>query len=1084
MMISSRAIATLCGATLLSLGLLAIAAPAQAQENTAGLRGTITMQDGRPIFEAKITLTHVPSGTKRISISNRVGAYVFSGQRVGGPYTLIIEEPSYETQTIEGIRLSLGKFRKISVPMVGLADASDIEVIEITSVGIARRTSSQTVIGLDQLEGLPAVGRDPKSYVRLVPEAVIDGDFDQVSISGTNNRYNSVTVDGIRQDDDFGLNNNGYPTQRSPVSIEAIEEVAVNLSPFDVRYGGFLGGNINMVTKSGTNTVRGSFFTSYTSDVLTGDRSQQQDIDLDFNEFSYGMTLGGPIVENRVHYFVALDGLRGNTPNDIGPAGSGAINETSKISEEDVVAVRRIARKVYDFDAGVATESIDETDLKLLSKIDFTITDEHRLSASYQRSFGNKVRPGSFRTDRLYLTSSWYDKQETLQAFSLRLFSDWSTSFNTELELGGKIVDTRQVPLNGRDFASMYAQTADGGRVYFGPDPNRHANRLDNDLFHVKLKADLLVSGLGVDHLISAGLEYEQLYIDNLYVYGSRGVASYASLLDLEQQRPKSLSYTNTLTHNASDARAKWSSAIGTFYLQDEMEFGPDFSAQIGVRTEIYGATSNITRNKKFVERNGFANTATLNGRVVIMPRWAATYAASPQLSLRWGGGLYSGGTPNVWVSNTYTNDGVTVDNVYIDGREEPGTTLLQGFDGRTIPDGVKEKLKAGDGDVDALDPNFRIPSSWKTSAGLDYVFDIEGLGDNYRLGINYIFTKVQYAAVWRDLRRDNEALGEGNTPLGTLPDGRPYYDFFTKRSLRNDKPSYSYGNRRFDSNRGYDLLLTNTPAGYGHSLSFSLNKRFDFGLNFYGAYAYQDVQEVSPANSSTSRSNYGKAAVGLDPNHPGLGSSVYQRKHRLIAVASYSGNFFDELATGITLFWESRPGQPYSWTFGGPDDRNLARIFGESSAFSSRRRQLFYVPKRDDPGVILDGIDPEEFDAFLRKTGLSKYRGRIAPRNAFNSEWIHRLDLRFSQEVKNPFDDHRLRLLVDIQNLTNLLNNKWGRYEQVGFPYMVNPVDVAVNENGQYVYSNLRDLKKDPIERVSTLGSLWKAQVSLIYDF
>jgi hypothetical protein len=286
-------------------------------------------------------------------------------------------------------------------------------------------------------------------------------------------------------------------------------------------------------------------------------------------------------------------------------------------------------------------------------------------------------------------------------------------------------------------------------------------------------------------------------------------------------------------------------------------------------------------------------------------------------------------------------------------------------------------------------------------------------------------------------------------------------------------------------------MLLTNTRQGYGHSASLTFEKGFPFGLFVAGSYAYQNVHEVNPANSSRSVSNYGLVAV-TDPNSPDLTVSNYERKHRVTAALQFSralvGDLTDKkpwknMKTTVGLFIERRSGQPYSWTFADANfGTTLARIFGEERTFASRNHQLFYVPKGDDSDVTLNGIDPAEFDAFLNATGLAKYRGQIAPRNAFVGPWVSKIDMRFAQDLPNPFGGHRARAMIDIENLGNMLNHNWGRSSSVPFPYMTPAVDVSWDAAaGKYVYSNLRN---PSATRVDVVASVWRLTIGLAYDF
>jgi hypothetical protein len=309
--------------------------------------------------------------------------------------------------------------------------------------------------------------------------------------------------------------------------------------------------------------------------------------------------------------------------------------------------------------------------------------------------------------------------------------------------------------------------------------------------------------------------------------------------------------------------------------------------------------------------------------------------------------------------------------------------------------------------------------------------------------------------------------------PIGTLPDGRPRYG------------------TAFNQNRGYDMLLTNTTRGYGHVASVVLQKGFPFGLFVSGSYAWQHVMEVTPGTSSRSVSNYALAAV-TDPDHPSLSVSNYERKHRLTGVFEFSRPIIADLTdsqswkdvkTSIGLFVESRSGQPFSYTFADANSgTTLARLFGEEREFARRNRQLFYVPKGDDSDVTLMGIDPADFDAYLKRTGLDKYRGQIAPRNAFRSPWIHRFDLRLAQDLPNPIKGQRARVVLDIENVGNLLNSRWGRQQSAPFPFLTPAVDVSYDAAaGKYVYSNLR---RPFGYRTDALASVWRMSVGLMYDF
>jgi hypothetical protein len=1104
-------------ASLIGLCLCLLTSQVRAQVTTANLRGTVkSADDGQPMAEVEVTLVNEATGFSKTVTSNSDGGFAFNNLQVGGPYRVTAAVVGFKSAEETSIFLTSNKTRDVSLGL-----SLQEEVIEVAGSSITRNTSNRTVITAAEIDSLPSVSRDPRDVVRRNPEVSVEGRDKTLSIGGNNNRFNSVTVDGIRQDDDFGLNTSGYPTRRSPISLSAVQELTVESSPFDVHFGKFLGGNVNIVTKSGTNEFKGSLVGTYSSDALLGNKSREDRIDVDYSEVRYGATVGGPIIKDKLHFLLSGEGLNANTPTDVGVAGSGASNTVSRVTAADLARVQEIARSVYGFNPGETDRSLDEGDLKLLGKLDWTISNEHRASFIFQRTAGNSIQQTNSSDTTLPLTSGWYDARDSLYTVSGRVFSDWSDQLSTQVEFNSKLVSSRVPPLNGGGFmaASIRVCGPDNemeqdpnlgciigsngrpnaplGTITLGPDEFRHVNTLDNDVFHGKAEANYL-SG---KHLVTGGIEYEMVRIKNLFVPASSGVAQYGSIADFEAQRPSSIRYFNAVTNNAEDGAANWDSITWTGYLQDQVKFTPDLTLQMGLRVEAYQTDDQITLNQNFVERNGFANTATLDGRNIVLPRLGLSYLPTERLNLRAGVGLYSGGTPSVWVSNNYTNDGVRTNSVTCQASGMcggmSGADVVNGFNGRVIPQALKDLVAAGNGSVDALDPDFKIPSVWKFGTGADYSFDIPGIGDagkNIELRANYTYSRTNHGVTWIDLRRDNENLGGTaiNTPVGRTPDGRALYD------------------SSFNINRGVDMLLTNTKFGYGQVGSLQVQKAFPFGLFLAGSYAYQNVHEINPGTSSRSVSNYGQSAV-YDPNNPSNAISNYQRKHRFTGTVEYSQALFGALTdsrpwkamkTSFGMFIESRSGQPFSWTFGaqenvvnGRTDQNgtkLGKIFGEEAQFTTRNRQLFYVPTDAEtcetaaitPTCIVElrGMDKTQLNNFLNRTGLSKYRGQVVPRNSSTSPWFTKIDVRIAQDLPNPVNGNRARFMIDIENAGNLLHDKWGRSQSVPFPFIAPAVDLDYDRvNNRYVYTNTRTTNPT---RVDVLQSVWRVSLGLQYDF
>ncbi len=1035
------------------LTLLGTTREAWAQMTSASYRGTVVDAEGKPVEGAEVVLEFPAAQVRKQALTTTNGQFAFTGLRVGGPYSLKATKEGLQEVTREGIQLNAGN---------NTGDIFTLGKAEVMRVTAARevQTSSKASFFSSDIQATPSVNQDLKDIIRRSPDAVVDNG--RLSVGGANNRFNSITVDGMRQDDSFGLNFNGYPTQRSPISLQAVQEISVERSPFDVRYGNFLGGGINVITKSGTDEFEGSVLYTRQTDGLTGRKTKDKTYKSDFEENRLGLSLSGPILEEKLYFFANIEGLTATSPSTVGAMGSGKPFQVERVTVDEVAQVQDIASRVYGFDAGVPSQSQQEKDLKGLLKLDYKINDDHRLEAKYQRAQGNNYNAGGASERNLYLTSYSYERTDTMDNMSLRLFSDWSEALSTKVEISNKQVKTEQEPLHGNDFMEAEIKTEAEGSIFIGPDRSRHANELENSSNIIAAEVNYLLD----EHLITGGVQVEQIDIYNLFVPSSQGVVAYDSLAEFEARAPSRFQYSNAITNNPHDAAADWGYSVSTIFLQDEWQLTPRLTARAGVRTELYSASGDITLNENFVNRYGFSNTEDISGKQAILPRLALAYKANEDLRFRGGFGLFGGGTPAVWLSNSYTNDGVTVDQF-----TTTDAATMAGFDGRNIPESITSQLVPGDGNVDALDPNFKIPQSYKFQAGFDYKFDIPDVIDDVMFDMSYTYTRTRYGLLWKDLRRNNPSFPH-NLPTATAPDGRPIYD---------TTPASTTFGEEFNVNRGHDMLMTNTDKGYGHTASMSLYKRFDNGWNVSTSYAWQDVQEVNPGTSSVSTSNYGIVAIGDDPNNPGLDRSIYETKHRFIVSTGYETSFFEDLTSSVNFFFERRSGQPYSFTMGGNRD-TLGRMYGESSAFSGRNRMLFYVPRGDGSDVILQDIDEGAFNAFLNKYGLDKYRGRVAPRNAFFSDWVQKLDMRLSQDLPGYGETGKARIVFDIVNLPNFLNKNWGQVKQVDFPYMAAVTDVGYDAvTNRYIYSNLRKTEPDSVR---LLESVWKLQIGIFYNF
>lgn len=1044
---------------------IGLSATATAQETSSSVRGVIVSeQTGEAISNASIVLTDERTGTSSTLTSNANGLFSARGLAVGGPYTLVVTDSQGNVERLEDIFLTLGETENLSI----YVEQQSVERIEVTGRVLNMTSGSNspgTTFGLRDLQDAPSVNRDIKDVVRIDPRLYIDESFSRgIQCAGANPRFNSLTVDGVRTNDNFGLNSSGYPTERMPFSYDAIEQVAVELAPFDVQYGGFTACNINAVTKSGENELFGSLFFDYTNDSMQGDTLEGDAINIgDFTEKRYGINAGGAIVQDKLFWFAAYEKLEGADTFDRGPEGTNAATIIEGVSQADVERIAAIARDVYGFEPGGFPASLPVEDEKLLVKLDWYINDSHRAAFTYNYNDGYSIAQSDGDSTELEFSNHYYQRGSEFTSYVAQLYSDWTYNFSTEVRVGYSELDARVLPLGGTEVGEIQLELGPSGNndvptVYLGADDSRHSNKLKYDTTFFKLAGTYLLD----DHTLSFGIENERYDVYNLFVQETEGEFIFRSIDDFENGVPYSITYENAAgTNNPIDGAGEFAYAINTAYAQDEYYFiDYDLTLTFGLRYDWYTTSDAPAFNADFADTYGFRNDSTFDGEGLLQPRVGVNWVVDDNLEVRGGVGLYSGGNPNVWLSNNYSNNGTKLYEVF--WRNSAGESLFDiphNGSGRPlydIPQEMVDEVAAADGGgpINVLDPDFELPNEWKYAVGATYTFD-----SGYVLIADLLHSKKNDAAIISDLRRTPTG---GFGPIATGPDGRPIY------------PSIP---RTFQGGPVDAFMLTNVDgdAGKSTSVSLALTKQHEWGLNWSVAYAYTKSEDVNPMTSSVAYSNYTSVAVS-DFQDPGVATSNYEIPHRFTFNAQYRTEFFDGYESTFSLFGQANKGRPYSFVMSGP------------SGDITGGRQLFYIPTgADDPNFVAgSNFDSAAFFAYLEETGLSGYAGGISPRNEFNSDWWQKVDFRFEQEFPGFLDGHKASAFFVIDNLTNLINDDWGVLYERSFPRMVNIGNVEYIEDGSsdgaYQYNSFRA----PENVQSRVGdpSLWSIRIGISYDF
>lgn len=1030
--------------TALSLAIAAcvgVSGAAIANETTSAIKGQIMGPNGNPAQGTKVTILHVPSGSVKSTEVNAAGYFTAKGLRVGGPYKVVVDSDVYADQTFNNIILNIGSDYPVNVT---LAPQSNIEQIVVTGRAISTMsggTGPASTFTLNDLENQPAINRDLKDIIRIDPRVAVDDSRGSINCGGGNPRFNSLTLDGVRMNDNFGLSSNGYPTIRAPFSFDSIEQVAVELAPFNVQYGGFTSCNINAVTKSGGNDIHGAVFYDYTNDSMKGDKIEGEKVDNgDFSEKRYGFNVGLPLIEDTLFLFTSYEKLEGVAQFNYDPLGS-------SVSSADLERIKQISQTVYGYDAGGMPASSPVEDEKILIKLDWNINDSHRANFVYNYNDGYTLSQSDTGSTRLSLDSHFFEQGAEFTSIVGSLYSDWNDSFSTEVRLGKSELDAR---VNSLDAASSFGEfqieATDGGTVYFGPDDSRQSNDLNYDTITAKIAGTYYLD----QHTITAGFEYEELEVFNQFVQHTQGEWQFASIDDFESGLASRVYYNNAAgTNNPADAAANFSYSQNTFYVQDEYSFSDiDASLTFGLRYDSYSSDDKPTLNQNFTDRYGFSNQSTFDGIDLIQPRVGFEWYATDALEVRAGMGLFSGGNPNVWLSNSYSNDGITNIGLRMNNVDLFNTPNVNGGKpGFEVPqelfDGVAGVVPgSGDASVKAVDPDFDIPSEWKYSLGATYTTE-----DEYVIALDYLYTKKRNAAILKDI-----AL----RPSGDVSfDGRPLYESI--------------------EGRDGDLLLTNVDGSSGQSsvISAAISKAYDNGIKVQFSYAYTDSDDVNPMTSSVADSNYGNVATA-NPGNPGVASSDYEIPHRFTLNLGYTHEFFNGYNTRFNLFGEAYKGLPYSYSFDGSDS-----AFGDAN--SNRSRQLLYVPLENDPNVIynMSAAEITEFNEFIASQGLK--RGEIAGRNAQNADWFVKFNFKLTQEIPGFMDGHKGEAFFVIDNLTNMLNDDWGVLKKGPFVGS-RMIKTDIDAQGRYIYSDFNPNNANTT--VQRDASLWEMRVGVRYTF
>lgn len=1052
-----------------------LAAPVQAQETTSAVRGVVTSDSG-VVPGATVTVTHEPSGTTQQGVTNGDGTFSFNGLRVGGPFSVTIEADGFESSQVTDIYLQAGS--PIRLP-ISLQPQQEI-VVSASAVRGATATSNGPITALDReaIDGVATLNRDVRDLARRDPFVTLDPTNSRtIEIAGNNGRLNRFSVDGTTFGDDFGLNNGGLPTSRGPVPLDAIEEFSVKVAPFDISEGEFSGGAINVVLRSGTNDFKGSAFFSYTDDKLTGDKTRAVTTSLDFDSKQYGGTLSGPIIKDTLFFMVAYERTKESDPFDNG-IGAGFATQIPNLTQAQVDNISSIASTVYGYDTLGLAPSAVENDEKIAAKLDWNVSDDHRVALTYIRNIGDQqIQQNtsiSTNSPTLGYTSNSYKSVEEVNSGTFELNSRWTDTLSTQLRVSYRDYNRDQTSA-GEDFAQMVVcldPTSTGNatscstgvpRLFFGPDIFRHASGTNTENLSIDFSANLSAG----DHDLKLNVSHTDVHTFNLFQRRAFGEIYFDSLADFQARRASQVQLRASVPSlDPIAAASDFTGRQWTFGIQDDWQAADNLLLTFGVRYDLYDTSPAPAQGPSFITRNGFSNRSTLKGRGVFQPRFGFNFEPTERLIIRGGVGIFGAGSPDVFVGNSFSNTGFIDNEVSITRATcaASGTCgALDNVTGRSYPASLTNFIisSLADAPVNAIDPDFRIPRQLRGSLSFNYDADFGFLGDGWLLGADLLYSETMEGYQWTDLR---------SVPIGTMPDGR-----------------VRYGPRNGSSTINQDLLMTNDGRGRSIIGVVRFNKDFDFGLSIGGSYTRQDVKDVNALTSTQASSLYSNNAF-FDANGAAYGRSIYEIKDTWKFNIDFKREFFGDNETRISLFGEYRSGRPYSLTMlDSTGTSNRGTVFG---TVGNGGRMLLYVPTLNDSKVVFDTTASETaFNNLITTLGLDDKRGTIIGKNSQTSPDVFKIDLHMSQELPLFVGGAKIELFGDIENVLNMIDKDWGSVRQVGFPYTSSVVAVscvagtganAGNPCAQYRYSSVQS----PNEGLQSRQSLYGIRVGVKVKF
>jgi len=1084
--------------------ILLLGASLFAQVTTSGMNGTVSSEAGEKLPGATVVAVHVPSGTQYGTVTNSEGRFNLQGMRPGGPYKVDVSFVGYATSSLTDLSLNLGETFSLN----SVLKESDIALGEImvTAAKSVERVGAKTNISSRQIESLPTISRSINDFTRLSPYAGGGNSF-----AGRDGRYNNITIDGAAFNNNFGLSSKNLPGgDAQPISLDAIDAISVNVSPFDIRVSNFTGASINAITKSGDNQLKVSAYTYQRPESFTGEKVGENIVPnaRTSTKSTYGISIGAPIIKDKLFIFVngeieksVFPGIEWSASKTDG-SDADAEKKISRTTTADMQTMSNFLQSKYQYNAGAYQDfgSFASDNYKIMARLDWNINDKNTFTVRYNdvkstndQSVNSNSAPNPRGAARIGLTSmafynSNYNFTNYVRSFTGELNSKISDVVSNKF-IGSytHIQDTRGSNSDLFPFIDIYkegAQYMSAGYELF-----TYNNDVTNNTLNF---TDNLTFNLG-SHVVTAGISFDRLYFKNSYLRYALSYYRYASMDDFMQDKAPT-AFGLTYGYNNIDAPgAELTFGKGAIYIQDEFAITDNLTLTGGIRFERPFYFDDLTGNQAINDLT-FANGQKIdvskwpNPVLDVQPRWGFNWdiKGDKSMTLRGGTGLFSGFLPFVWYTNQPTNAGVIQNTVEITAA---GTLADFGFekDYKTQMANHPNLFPTSPaviapGTINVVSPDFKLPKVWRSTIG----YDVE-------LPWNLTFTaEAMYSQDFNAVVQNN--VNE-SAPLGNFK-GNDNRDSWYTNVPATGFMAYSAAKKTNRVNSGISnaMVLENADLGHQYSLMAQITKKFSKGLMGTFAYTYSGAEDLTTNPGSSANSAWSSNTAVNSLNNPGLSYSGFTVPHRLVASVSYRVEYVKHLASTFSFFYVGYNQGRMSYTYS--NDMN-----GDGNT-----SDLMYIPKDKNDITFIDITSKDvtitaqqQLDAFWSylegDSYLSNNKGKYAERFGKLEPWYNNIDFKFAQEIFTQIGASRrgtLELTLDIVNVGNMLNSTWGTYKTFGITNgydNIQLVKTAGFQNGAPVYqlnaASIQSFNDNAkfVDNVST-GSTWSMMLGVKFKF